>query len=184
MNERNKREMKGEIPAHDGGSPTYGTKSKAQPGADIRIAYDALEASLSAESEEGWGDLKQGCGRKGGDVSQGMHGEIGADGVPDDDKDVAGVLRVERYGSTLVARRGAEYLEVQGAQGLRFVAALLRQRKCLAVCESAGGVAEVSNDSDTVAAAVGACARCYSFAGRQARAAYRSCRRRRKSRSS
>ena len=98
--------MKGEIPAHDGGSPAYCTKSKTQPRADIRIAYDALEASLSAKSEEGWGDLKQGCGRKGGDVSQGMHGEIGADGVADDDEDVTGVLRVQRYSSAIVARRG------------------------------------------------------------------------------
>ena len=119
--------MKGEIPAHDGGSPTYGAKSKAQPGADIGIAYDALEARLRAKTEEGWGDLKQGGGGEGGDVSEGMHGEIGADGVADDDKDVTGVLRVERYSSTIVARRGAEYLEVQGAQRVRFVHALLRQ---------------------------------------------------------
>ena len=98
--------MKGEIPAHDGGSPTYGAKSKAQPGTDIGIAYDALEAGLSAESEEGWGDLKQGGGGEGGDVGEGMHGEIGADGVADDDEDVTGVLRVQRYSSAIVARRG------------------------------------------------------------------------------
>jgi hypothetical protein len=53
------------------------------------------------------------------------------------------------------------HLEVQGAQGLSFVAALLSQREHAAVCDGTGCVAEVPYDGDTVLAAGGACAGCY-----------------------
>ena len=54
-------------------------------------------------------------------------------------------------------------LEVQGAQGLSFVAALLSQREHAAVCDGTGCVAEVPYDGNTVLAAGGACAGCYTF---------------------
>ncbi len=55
------------------------------------------------------------------------------------------------------------HLEVQGAQSLGLVTALLCQREHAAVRDGAGGVAEVPYDGDAVLAADGACAGCYSF---------------------
>ncbi len=96
-----------EIPAHESRSPTYGAKCCTQPGADVRITNDALETSLSAKPEQSWRDLEHSDGREGGQVSQSVHGKIGADGVANDNEDVLGVLWGKRHGDWVVLRRGS-----------------------------------------------------------------------------
>ena len=93
MKESNKTVMHDAVPAHEGRGPTQRAECKSQPGADVRIANDALEARLSAEPKESGSDEEHGGSREGGHVSQSVHGEVGADGVADNDEYVLWMLK-------------------------------------------------------------------------------------------
>jgi hypothetical protein len=58
----------------------------------VCVADEAQDTSLRAEAKEGWCDEEEGGGGEGGHVSQGVHCEVGAYGVADDDEYVVGVL--------------------------------------------------------------------------------------------
>jgi hypothetical protein len=69
--------------------------------------------------------------------------------VADDNEDVFRVLGEKLLRLGCVAE--GKHLELQAAQGLSLVTALICQREYLTVCDGSGGVAEVTDDSDAVA---------------------------------
>jgi hypothetical protein len=94
-----------------------------------------------------------------------VHGEVGADGVADNDENMLWMLKEAIMCDARGAAAASEHLELQGAQCLGLVAALLCQREQVMACDRSGGVAQVADDGHGVVAARGACVQRVSLCG-------------------